>query len=86
MSFPLGADSCLPGVHVHLPASSSSCLSGYGPGLGLLQGHLGSDLAEVHHFVVYFSGDWDVHWLDFDPWPSHQTVLEFSKPLRADEI
>ena len=25
--------------------------------------------------LVYFSGDWDVHWgydLDFEPWPSHR--------------
>ena len=27
--------------------------------------------------LVYFSGDWDVHWgydLDFDPWPNRQTI------------
>ena len=39
--------------------------------------------------LVYFSGDWDVHWgydLEFDPWPNvifHQTRKRFDLLLRA---
>ena len=31
--------------------------------------------------LVYFCGDWDVHWgydLDFDPWPFTKTILSMT--------
>ena len=41
-----------------------------GRGSKLMASHFGVGAPPI---LVYFSGDWDVHWrydLDFDPWPS----------------
>ena len=39
--------------------------------------------------LVYFSGDWDVHWgydLVFDPWPFPSSLAVLSREVKASEL